>query len=238
MWGSFLNVAAYRLIRGYNLIGPRSFCPHCTHKLSWYDTIPLLSFLLLKGRCRYCTYPISWLYPFIELLTAIIFTTLLVRIPSSYWLGYGIFFSALIITIRTDIETMLISRYVTLFLIPMGWLLAVFGLLPISLMQSVYGTLLGYFFLFFIAKTYFLYAKQEGMGQGDIELLAFIGAFTGIFGCWATLIIASVLGSCWAWVLMLYFKQGKKVKIPFGPFLAGGAILFVLFQHYFLSFLT
>lgn len=225
----------YRLVRGISIVFPYSYCPSCKHSLAWYDNIPLISFIFLRGKCRYCEKPISLLYPFIELLTVLVMLGLFYLIDSHYWFSYFIFFSALIVTIRTDFETMLISRYTTLFLIPLGFVLSIMGLLPITLSQSIIGTLFGYFFLYSIAKTFFWYTNKEGMGQGDLELLACIGSFTGFLGCWITLMLASTIGALCGITYMIISGQRHSVKIPFGPFLALGAIAFVLFQNYFFT---
>lgn len=151
-------------------------------------------------------------------------------IDSAYWFAYFIFFSALIVTIRTDLETMLISRYVTLYAIPVGWLLAFLGYLPISLSQSILGSITGYGILLLISVTFAKIKGKEGMGQGDLELLAFIGSFVGLWGVWITLMIASTVGALLGIGFLLYQRNKTSVALPFGPFLALGAILFVFFE--------
>ncbi|MDR3647427.1 MAG: prepilin peptidase [Candidatus Babeliales bacterium] len=230
IWGSFLNVIAYRLVNDISFRKHRSFCTKCNKILSWYDLIPIVSWLFLKGKCRYCQQTISCLYPFIEILSAIIFYLLFLNISYPYSISYFVFFSALIITIRTDIETMLISRFVTLFLIPSAFIFSILDLLPISLMQVLFGIIFGYFLLFVISKIFLLLTKKEGIGQGDIELLALIGAFTGIIGCWISLLIGSILGSFFGLFLILFKKLNFQTRIPFGPFLALGSIIYVLYQ--------
>jgi leader peptidase (prepilin peptidase)/N-methyltransferase len=237
-WGSFLNVVGYRLLRGQSIIAPRSYCPHCRRTIAWFDNIPLISFLVLGGKCRFCAQRISLLYPFIEFLTAAVMLTLLCCTSSEYWFAYFLFFSALIVTIRTDFEQMLISRYVTLFLVPAGWLFAALGYLPIPVKQSFYGSILGYAILFTIAKLFVWIRQKDGMGQGDLELLSFIGAFLGPWGCWITLFLASTLGSIFGIATMIISGQTNSVKVPFGPFLAFGGMLFVLFHHFFVNFLN
>jgi leader peptidase (prepilin peptidase)/N-methyltransferase len=176
--------------------------------------------------------PISFLYPFIELLTAITMSMLLSLIDMHYFFAYFIFFSALIITIRTDLETMMISRFMTLFLVPFGILCSMLGLLPISPVESIIGALLGYSILYCIAFLFYRRTGKEGIGQGDLDLLSFIGSCTGIYGCWISLLIGSVLGSLVGIIYILISKANKKnIKIPFGPFLSLGAICFVLYQH-------
>lgn len=221
---------AYRLISGDSLLRSRSFCPSCNKDIAWYDLIPLLSWFILRGKCRMCFAPISWLYFFIELLATVIFSFLIIATHSSYWFAYFIFYSALLITIRTDLEHMLISRYASLYLIPCGIVLSSLHLLPISITQAAFGALTAYFFLQLITFLFFLCTKKIGMGQGDSELLAFIGSFIGMSGWWISLIVGSLLGSLFGLVYMLYTRQKHSVKIPFGPFLAFGAIIYVFFE--------
>jgi leader peptidase (prepilin peptidase)/N-methyltransferase len=240
-WGSFLNVVAYRLVHEESIVTPRSKCPHCNHSLAWYDLIPVLSFIILRGKCRYCKQPISYLYPLIELLTVVIMTLLVQRIvlnngmyaPLNLHQGisYFIFFSALIVTIRTDLETMLISRYVTLFLVPLGFLLSHFNYIPLSLNASITGALFGYGILYAIQSVFYWITKKHGMGQGDLDLLAFIGSFTGVSGAWLSLMVGSMFGSVIGLLYMLIARPREPLKMPFGPFLVFGALLFVLYQN-------
>lgn len=236
-WGSFLNVVAYRLIRDVSFIRPRSYCIHCRHSLAWYDLLPVISWFMLKGRCRYCNEPITFLYPLIELLTALLMTLLVLLVPHSYQCAYFIFFSALIVTIRSDLETMLISRFVTLFLIPLGFAASACGLLDLTLFESILGACVGWMLLYLIDKFFFMLTKKNGLGQGDIDLLAFIGSFLGIYGCWVTLLLSSLIGSIIGGMYMFITGASKTLKIPYGPFLALGAIIFVLFKSYIFSFI-
>ena len=235
-WGSFLNVLAYRLINGTLItLAPSiaatrpSHCPHCQHRLAWYDLIPILSWVFLKGICRYCSQRISWLYPFIELLTTVALSLLCITILPHYFSAYFVFFSALIVTIRTDLQYMLISSFMTLYLIPIAFLWSHFGALPISFANSFAGALLGYGFLWITAKVFFYLTGRQGMGEGDFELLAFIGAFTGVLGCWLSLLIGSVVGSVIGIALLI--KKPRYFRIPFGPFLAIGAMIYVIWQQ-------
>lgn len=234
-WGSFLNVLAYRLLKGEDWITKRSRCPQCEHVLAWYDLIPLLSWLLLKGRCRYCHGTISWLYPAIELLTAVLFTLLWILQPHLYFPAYALFFSGLIVTIRTDLEHMLIPRLCTWGLIPFGILASSLGFLPLSDLQSVLGMIFGYALLWLVAKIFVLSTKREGLGLGDVELLSCIGAFTGIIGAWLSLVVASCVALVVGIIYALATKQTaslRYLKIPFGPFLAIGAIMYVFASSY------
>lgn len=227
-WGSFLNVASCRLIKGESLLFPRSYCPHCHTQIAWYDNVPLLSWLLLAGKCRACKHPISLLYPFIELLTCITLVLLFDYAPTHYFLGYFILFSALLVTIRSDLETMLISRFVTLYIIPVGFVLSYFEALPISFFESFAGAVFGYTILWSIAALFKATTGKEGMGEGDMELLACIGSFIGPLGCWATLLLASLVGSVVGIFYCVLYKRNTDLRIPFGPYLALGAMLFVL----------
>ncbi len=235
-WGSFLNVLGFRLVRDQSIVFPNSYCPHCSTPIAWYDNIPIISWLMLSGSCRNCKQAISPLYPLIELFTAASLLFLWYQIPLNYFFAYFIFFSALIVTIRSDLETFLISRFATLFLIPVGIGCAYFELLPITTLESILGALLGYGFLYIISKLFYALRKIEGIGQGDLELLAFIGAFTGIVGCWFTLLISSILGLIIGLSYLLLSKQTISTRIPFGPFLALSAMIFVLFQADIITF--
>jgi leader peptidase (prepilin peptidase) / N-methyltransferase len=149
----------------------------------------------------------------------------------NYWIPSFIFVSALIITIRTDLETMLISRFASLFLVPIGFLSSYFGMIPISLKDSLLGFICGYGILFVVSKIFYFFRKQEGIGQGDLELLGFIGAFLGILGCWFSLFFGSILGSFVGIGYIIHRRKIAALKIPFGPFLALGAILYLLFKQ-------
>jgi len=171
-------------------------------------------------------------YPFVELLTAVVVTALWYHIPQQYFFTYFLFISALLITVSSDLRTMLISRFVTLFLVPVGILASYFNLLPITVFDSIAGTLVGTLFLWSIARFFVLVRKKEGIGQGDIDLLAFIGAFLGVIGSWFALCIAACTG---ALVGMLYIAISRlnagATHIPFGPFLAMGAIIVVFYYN-------
>lgn len=214
----------YRIINEESLKKQRSFCPHCKYNLSPIDLVPIFSWLTLKGKCRYCRKPISILYPIIELLTATLFTILF--LVSKYKFGYFIYFSALILTIRTDLEKMLISRIFTLYLAPIGILLSLFRLVPINFYQSVFGALIGFFSLLIVNKIFYALTKKQGIGEGDFDLLALIGAFTGPLGVLYSIFYGSILGSIIGISLILLNKKDMQSKLPFGPFLAIGSIIY------------
>jgi leader peptidase (prepilin peptidase) / N-methyltransferase len=220
-------VVGYRLIRKKNLAG-RSACPRCKTTLAWYDLVPVLSWIVLRGQCRTCKKPISLLYPFIELLTATLTVLIATRINTEYQLGYFIFFSALIVTIRTDFERMLISRYMTWCMIPVAFALCLTGHLPLTLQASILGAAGGYAILWLIAYLFYRFRKIQGLGAGDLDLLGMIGAFIGLKGAWMSLFLGAFLGTLAGIFIIL---KTKKQKFPFGPWLAAGAIIYVLAKY-------
>ena len=238
-WGSFLNVVAYRLLHGTPFFLPRSRCPACSTVIAWYDLMPVLSWVILRGRCRTCKKSISLLYPLVELVSLAVFWQLFSTVTPAYWLGYGLFFSALIVTIRTDLEVMIIIRWFTLGMLPLAWVLSYVDLLPISLPASLAGAALGYGTLTTIRLCYLALTGLHGMGDGDPELLCCIGAFVGSFGCLIALLIGSFLGSLVGLLFFItYGISARTIKIPFGPFLALGAIFFALYHNSLTPFFT
>ena len=216
-----------------NIFWMRSFCPKCRKTLLGRDLIPVFSWIALRGRCRHCSAPISFLYPLIEIAATFLLLLMCLYISPKYWPAYVLFISALLVTIRSDIETMLISRFVTLYLIPVGFILSYTKLLPIALLDSVLGALLGFGFLWGISKLFFIITKREGLGQGDVELLSFIGAFLGAIGCWISLLLGSIVGSVFGITYLLASGKPIRSKIPFGPFLAAGALVCIFLQDWF-----
>ena len=200
----------------------------------WYDLMPLVSWLNLRGKCRTCHTRISLLYPAIEFFTAAVGILLILCIEPRYWFGYFLFFSALIVTIRTDFEKMLISRIMTWGMIPLGMILSFAHALPITVSESITGTLLGYAILWIIGRVFQAVRGIEGLGEGDMDLLAMIGAFTGPLGAWIALFIGAFLGSLVGIALALKNKR-RDIKMPFGPWLAFGAIAYVFFQKVFVG---
>jgi leader peptidase (prepilin peptidase) / N-methyltransferase len=233
-WGSFLNVVGHRLIKGIDLVFKRSHCPHCNTQIQWYDLIPVISYFILQGRCRSCSRQISPLYPFIELLSMVTLLGLTIDIPSNYFVGYFIFFSALIVSIRSDLETMLLSRMVTLYFAPLGWLCATLNIIPLSLQESVFGSIIGFTLLWTIAACFTYITGKRGLGEGDMELMACIGAFTGLTGLWTTLMIGSTSGALFSILYFAITKKDHNTPLPFGPFLALGTIVhvFMMNHHY------
>ena len=232
-WGSFLNMLGYRLVQDASLLAARSFCPQCKQTIAWYDLIPVLSWIILQKKCRWCLKPISFLYPCIELFSLFLFTYLytvyssgLLSLETSF--TYALFFSALLVTIRSDTEYLLISSLSTLFIIPFAFIASSAGYLPITLYESVAAAILSYMLLWLTAKIFYYMRNKQGIGEGDFELLAMIGSFTGITGAFQSVYIGSCLGSIMGIIYIYFFPSEENVRLPFGLFLSLGAILYLL----------
>ena len=228
IFGSFGNVVIYRLPKGQSVVSPRSRCPGCGQLIAWYDNIPVLSWLILRGRCRRCKIKISARYPFVELLTGLTFAGLGWRYGLSYSLiEYLIFAWSLIICSFIDFDHMILPDTFTLSGIVIGLVGA--ALNPErSFVSSLGGVVLGGGFLWAIAYLYLVLRKQDGMGGGDIKLLAWIGAVLGWPGVPFVVLSSSILGSVVGLTLAFRRKAGLKSVIPFGPYLALAALLYLL----------
>lgn len=235
IWGRILNQIAYILIYEYAPIAYTSGCSDCHVQFRWWQRLPLISYFMLRGRCPNCDAHLSIFNPMMELFAAFVLCALYYSQASCYLFAYFIFFSALLITFRTDIETMLISRLCTTGLIPVALVLSVVQALPISLFESMFGAVMGYLLLYGIMYIFFLVTKKQGMGLGDLDLLALIGAFTGPMGCWVSLLLGSTLGSITGIMLLLFCKKNKETPITFGPFLAIAAIAYVVWQPHIMA---
>ena len=226
--GSFLNVCIYRLPTSKSIADPpRSICPSCNSPIRFYDNIPVLSYIWLKGRCRNCDAPISFRYPMVELMNGIVAMGLLFKFGLSLEsLVYFVFISSLLVITFIDLDHQIIPDIITLPGIPMG-LVASFALPTISFKASALGLLIGGGSLWFVAWLYNLIARRDGMGGGDIKLLAMIGTIIGWQGVIFTIFASSVMGSCVGITMMLIKGKNMKYAIPFGPFLSIGAIAYV-----------
>ena len=239
--GSFLNVCIFRMPRDKSIVRPGSSCPGCGTLIRFYDNIPLLSYLILRGRCRKCGEPISVRYPAVELLTALLFAAIVGIFGLSVEAAVALVLACLLIVISfIDLEFQIIPDILSLGGLLLGVALSFVrtppffgreillhsGSLP-AILQSLLGVLLGGGILFTIAKLYEVVRRTEGMGGGDIKLLAMIGAFCGITGVVFSLVAGSIAGALVGLPLMLVKGQGTKYAVPFGPFLSLGALLYV-----------
>lgn len=226
--GSFLNVCIHRLPQEASIILPSSHCPHCKTPIRFYDNIPLISFALLRGKCRACQTPISWRYPLVEFIMGIFSLILLWQYGiSTIYLIYFAFFASLTLVSFIDLPHRIIPDVISLPGIFIG--LAISFLHPrLSFTDSLIGVLLGGGSLYLVASVYHIVTKREGMGGGDIKLLAMIGAFIGCKGVLFTILCSSLIGSIVGVTLMLISsKADSKYAVPFGPFLSLGAIIYV-----------
>ncbi len=227
--GSFLNVCIVRLPAGESIVRPGSHCRRCGAAIHPFDNIPLLSFVMLRGRCRSCGEAISRRYPLVELTTAVLFAVLVATSPLAPMLGVrALFLAALVVITFIDIDHQIIPDVITLPGIVVGLIAAAFGLGP-PLLDSVIGTLVGGGLLYAVAVGYQALTGVEGMGGGDIKLLAMIGAFLGWQASLLTLLLASASGSLYGTILIAKSKTNSRVPIPFGPFLAIGAACALFF---------
>jgi leader peptidase (prepilin peptidase) / N-methyltransferase len=222
--GSFLNVCIHRIPRGGSIASPPSACPACHARLRWYDNLPVLSYLLLSGRCRACGHPISPRYPVVEIVTMAVFLLHLVVFGWTALLAVRVAFAcALIVLFAIDLEHQLLPNVITLPGIAAG--LAASLVLPPGLRDAVLGTLVGGGVLWLIGEAYYRYAGQEGMGGGDVKMLAMIGAFLGWPLVVVTLVLSSVAGSAIGLLVIAIRRGGMKHALPFGTFLALGALV-------------
>jgi len=231
--GSFLNVVILRLPQPEeSIVFPASHCPQCQADLRWYENIPLLSYIFLGGRCSHCRCRISLQYPLVEAAMALLSTAVVYRFGLTITAGgFFLFSAALLVVIFIDLRHQIIPDMISLPGIVIGLVLSFFSPL-ISWLDSLIGILCGGGVLYIIALLYFFLRKQEGMGGGDIKLLAMIGAFLG----WQALpfvIFASSMSGALVGILFMVIerKEGLSTRIPFGPFLSLAALTYMLLSR-------
>lgn len=253
--GSFLNVCIYRLPRDESVISPASHCPSCKNPVRFYENIPVISYLILRGRCSRCSAPISPLYPVVEILSGLLTVFFIHR--------YGIEFKtfvyialtySLIIVSFIDIKYMIIPNIITLPGIVAGFvynsiitdwelfnfisteygLSGFFYMLNhVPAVDSLTGIITGSGILLLIAFVYKALRNIEGMGMGDVKLLGMLGAFLGIQGVIFIIFVSSLLGSVTGLSLMIYNRGDMKYAIPYGPFLSLAAVIFMFYDQIF-----
>ncbi|WP_455378387.1 prepilin peptidase [Petrachloros mirabilis] len=229
--GSFLNVCIYRLPRGESIVWPGSYCPTCGKPIAFYDNIPVLSYLRLAGRCRACRASIPIRYPLVEAANAIGYVAILWNFGFTWTtVLYAMLFSSLLVVTGTDLSHKIIPNAITL----PGILLGIVGaatVLPVGLINALLGIAVGGGILWILAwASPYLFGK-EGMGGGDIKLLAMIGAFLGWKPALLTIMIGSLAGSVIG-ISMIALRWMKRDEyIPFGPFLVLGALLSMFFAQ-------
>jgi leader peptidase (prepilin peptidase)/N-methyltransferase len=227
--GSFLNVVIYRLPAGLSLVHPGSRCPKCETPVRFYDNIPIFSWLILRGRCRACKAPIAVRYPLVELLTGLLAWFTWLKFGLSWACPLNFFFIATLVAITfIDLDHRIIPDRISLPGIPIFFLAGL--LLPVpTVLDALIGLAVGGGSLLGVAWVYYLLTKREGMGGGDIKLLAMMGGFIGWQGVLFTIFAASAMGTLVGIGAMLKAGKGMRLAIPFGPFLAFGAISYLFF---------
>ncbi len=223
--GSFLNVCIYRIPRKESIVFPSSHCPSCNRAIEYYDNIPIVSYILLRGRCRYCGERISIQYPVVEIITGILLVALLKRFDIGLKMPIlFIFIAALLVISLIDLKHRIIPNQLSLGFIVIGLILSPFLHGPV---ESITGILVGGGLLFSIAYIYQLLTHREGMGGGDVQLLAMIGAFRGGKGAVFSLFAGSLTGTIIGIFIMVLKGGDRRYAIPFGPFLSLGALVYI-----------
>lgn len=253
--GSFLNVVIYRLPREESIISPPSRCPNCQAPIRWYHNVPILGWLILWGRCRTCKAPISWRYPFVELLTALLALSIVLRYGLSFSAAFMFVFGAALLAVTfIDLDHLIIPNEISLSGIVVGLLgQMAFDLAawpsPANLttlqawfvhgrfLWALTAALLGGGGFWLLAEIFYRFRGIEGLGGGDVKLLAMIGAFTSPLGVLQTVLIGSSIGSVIGIAYILGSRKGAQARIPFGPFLAIGALSVVFWPDLVSGFL-
>ena len=234
-WGSFLNVVICRLPLRMSLLKPPSSCPECQARIKIYDNIPLLSYLVLGGRCRHCRAKIPLTYPLVELLTPLCLLTLNHHFSLSlHFFSSALFVSALIALAFIDFTHQLLPDEITLPGVGLALVYAVFRP-DLSLVQSFVGAVVGAGILLLIYGAYYLLRKKEGLGLGDVTMMLMIGAYLGWRQTLLTLILASLLGAFVGVFFILYKKKTFQFALPFGTFLAAAAFVSLIWGERIIS---
>jgi leader peptidase (prepilin peptidase)/N-methyltransferase len=237
VWGSFLNVVIYRLPRDLSLVKPPSSCPKCGRRIKWYDNIPLLSYIMLGGKCRFCKARISIVYPIVEALTAICF--LLVYFHNLKFLDLQffadcLFVSSLIALGFIDYFHQIIPDHISIPMLILSLVYAPFRL-DFNLRQALIGAVVGGGFLLLVDLAYIFWRKKEGLGMGDVMMMLMVGAYLGLSRTIFTLLLASVVGAIFGLLLMRFKKKDLQFALPFGTFIAPAAFIALIWGQQIIS---
>ena len=249
LFGSFLNVCIYRLPRQESIAFPPSHCTNCNSFIKYYQNIPVISYIFLGGKCNSCKEPISVIYPLVELFTAVLVTLLFYKYGVTIkTFVYVILALSLIVISFIDLEHFIIPNVITfpgiligllynLLITDWGLLINIlpkidpgniFFIVPkIPALNSIFGIIIGGGTLLLIAYLYKLIRKREGMGMGDVKLLAMLGAFLGINGVFFIILVSSLVGSVIGITIILLQKGNMKLALPYGPFISLAALIFL-----------
>ncbi|MGD2124706.1 MAG: prepilin peptidase [Desulfobacteraceae bacterium] len=230
--GSFLNVCIYRIPLKKSIVNPPSSCPQCHEKIRFYDNIPLISYMLLLGKCRHCGSRIPFHYPVVEGVTGLLSAALFIRFGLSPPYFLFLMFSASLVTISfIDLHNKIIPDVISLPGILAGLAVSFLRWTPISWTDSLIGIVGGGGFLYLVAAFFERLTGRQGMGGGDIKLLAMMGAWMGWQALPFILLISSLTGTLIGGGSLLIARQGMRTRIPFGPFLALGALIYFFFGY-------
>ncbi|MEZ5283340.1 MAG: prepilin peptidase [Vicinamibacterales bacterium] len=225
--GSFLNVVIHRLPRGQSLMSPPSTCPSCGTRLRAIDNVPVLSWIMLGGRCHHCRAPISPQYPIVELVTGLLFLLVAWLTPASPLLAARLILVVILVVLfGIDLHHQILPNVITLPGIAIGFAFSLAG--PPGWMASLTGIALGAGILYGIAAAYYAVRREEGLGMGDVKMLAMIGAFLGWKAVLVTLILASFSGALVGVGIIAFSRGTMRLALPFGTFLAVGALAAML----------
>ena len=228
--GSFLNVCIYRIPLKKSIVRPPSSCPQCGARIRFYDNIPVISYIVLLGRCRHCRTPISLRYPLVEILIGLLSVALFVQFglrPKTIFLF--LFTAALLAIAFIDLQHKIIPDVISLPGILIGLAFSFFPSAAISPLDALIGVVGGGGFLLLVGTVFEKLTGREGMGGGDVKLLAMIGAWMGWKALPFIILISSLTGAVIGGVSLVVTRQGVRSRIPFGPFLALGALVFLFF---------
>jgi leader peptidase (prepilin peptidase)/N-methyltransferase len=234
--GSFLNVCICRIPESLSIVSPPSRCPHCGHSIRYRDNLPIVSYLLLGGKCRDCKKIISPRYPFVEFLTAFFACALFFKYGATpVYPVVFIFISILIVITFIDLDHQIIPHVLTLSGIPFFAMLSVF-FMGISAIDSFLGVMIGAGSLYFVAVYYEAITGREGMGGGDVNLLAMLGGFLGWKSLLFILLISSLFGAIVGVALIMGKGRDMRYAVPFGPFLCAAAVAYLFFGDTLIGF--
>jgi leader peptidase (prepilin peptidase)/N-methyltransferase len=222
--GSFLNVCIFRLPEGLSVVSPSSRCRTCGHQLAWFENIPVISFLALRGRCRRCGQSISSQYALVEIVTAVVFVAAALSFEPGWLLASRLIFaSAMIVLFMIDLEHRILPNVITLPGIVVGFLFSL--MTEPGWLSSLIGIVAGGGVLWLIAAAYERVRHEQGLGMGDVKMLAMIGAFLGWKLMLLTLVLSSLLGTSVGLGLIATSRGDMKSALPYGTFLAVAAIV-------------
>ncbi len=234
--GSFLNVCIYRLPLEKSIISPPSACPKCNHQIKWYENLPIISYIFLGGKCSQCKEKISIRYPFVELLTGVLSLLSFMKFgPTPLFFINTLLIHSLIVITFIDLDHQIIPDIISLPGIIIGFL---FSFIPggITWSDSIIGILLGGGLFYGVALLFYLLFKKEGMGGGDIKLLAMLGAFLGWKSVPFVIFASALVGAIGGISFIIISKSKESVPIPYGPYLAFAALIYLFYGKEIVSF--